>query len=296
MSLQASFTKAILRLYFWRMHRQPYQLQRQTQEKFSRQTARIPKDVLFTSITLEDIPAEWVSDPQSSDNHTILYFHGGAYFAGSITTHRDFAAQLVKATGFRVLLVDYRLAPENPYPAAVEDATAAYRWLLNQGFSPSKIIIAGDSAGGGLSIATLVDLRVSGDPFPAGAVCISPWTDLALTGDLIQNKAQTDFICTPAMLRNSAKLYCGTNNAKLPLISPLYADLSGLPPLLIHVGTEETLLDDLIRLAEVAQNAGMEVDLHVWPKMFHVFILASYLPEAKAAMGMIKSFIQQNSA
>ena len=155
MSFQASFTKAILRFHFWRMHRQPYQLQRQTQEKISKLSARIPKDISFTPITLDKIPAEWVSDSLSSSDHIILYFHGGAYFAGSINTHRDFAAQLVKATGFRLLLVDYRLAPENPYPAAVEDATAAYRWLLAQGFSPSKIIIAGDFAGGGLSLATL---------------------------------------------------------------------------------------------------------------------------------------------
>ena len=131
---------------------------------------------------------------------------------------------------------------------------------------------------------------------PTGVVCISPWTDLALTGDSFQYKAKTDFICTPKMLRNSALMYIGTNDPRSPLISPLYADLSGLPPLMIYVGTEETLLDDSIRLAEVAQNAGMEVDLHVWPKMFHVFILASYMPEAKAAIGMIKSFIQQNSA
>ena len=141
MSFQASFTKIILKLHFWRMHRQSYQEQRVTQEKFSRLSARILKDISFEPGLAGDVPVEWVSDPQSNPEHVILYFHGGAYFAGSVHTHRDFAAQLAKVTGYRVLLVDYRLAPENPYPAAVEDATAVYRWLLSQGFSPGFIIV-----------------------------------------------------------------------------------------------------------------------------------------------------------
>lgn len=294
MSIQARLTKLLLKLYFWHMHRQPYQQQRLTQEKFSHLSARIRKDIAFEMDSVGDVPVEWVSDLQSSQERVILYFHGGAYFAGSLITHREFAAQLAKVTGFRVLLVDYRLAPENPYPAAVEDAIAAYRWLLTQGFSPDQIIIAGDSAGGGLSLATLVNLRDLGDAMPAGAFCISPWTDLALEGDSLVSKARVDFICTPQMLRTSAPMYYGAHNPKSPLISPLYADLTGLPPLLIHVGTEETLLDDAIRLAEAAEEAGVEVDLHIWPEMFHVFPLAGYMPETQAAMGMIKSFSQHN--
>jgi acetyl esterase/lipase len=296
MSIEANFTKILLKVHFWRMYRQPYQKHPQIQEKFNRLTARIPQDILFEAASADGVPVEWVSDSQSRPEHVILYFHGGAYYAGSINTHRGFAAQFVKATGFRVLLVDYRLAPANPYPAAVEDATTAYRWLLAQGYSPSKIIVAGDSAGGGLSLATLVNLRDAGELLPAGAVCISPWTDLALKGKSMELNAQIDFICPPQMLEAAAPRYFGAHDPQEPLISPLYADLSGLPPILIHVGTEETLLDDATRLAEAAQKAGVDVDLQIWPDMFHIFVLVDYLPEAQAAMSIITKFVGQNTA
>jgi len=296
MSVQANFTKILLKLHFWRMYRQPFQKHREIQESFSRLTARIPKEISFDALSASGVHAEWVSNPQSSREHVILYFHGGAYYAGSIYTHREFAAQWVQTTGFRVLLVDYRLAPENPYPAAVDDAIAAYRWLLAQGISPSRIIIAGDSAGGGLTLAALVGLRDAGDPLPAGAVCISPWTDLTLDGKSMESKAEVDFICQPRMLEASARRYFGAYDPRTPLISPLYADLSGLPPILIHVGSEETLLDDSTRLVEAAKKTGVDANLHVWPGMFHIFVLVGYMPEAKAAMQMIVEFVERKTA
>jgi acetyl esterase/lipase len=291
MSIQADVTKVILRIHFWRLLRQPYQKQRISQESFNRLSARIPKGTLFRPDIANGVSVEWVSSSESSLDHTILYFHGGAYFAGSITTHRDFAAHLVKATGFRVLLVDYRLAPEHPFPAAVEDAYAVYHWLLNQGFTSTKIIITGDSAGGGLTLAALLKLRDVGDPLPAGAVCISPWTDLAMTGESMMRNANIELMCKPDFMKESACWYAAGYDAKNPLISPLYADLTGLPPAMVHVGADETLLDDSVRLAERAREASWPVDLHVWPGMFHIFPLVSYIPEAKRSLMMISDFV-----
>jgi len=293
MSLQTEFTKIILRLHFYRMMRQPYQKQRLIQESFSRLTARISKDIVFNSLEANGVPVEWVRGPESSREHVILYFHGGAYYAGSILTHRDFAARLAKATDMSVLLVNYRLAPENPHPAALEDATTVYRWLLEKGYGPSHMIIAGDSAGGGLSLALMVTLRDAGDPLPAGAVCLSPWTDLTLSGESMRQKAKVDFICKPDTLQQSVRMYAEGQDPKSPLLSPLFADLSDLPPLLIHVGTEETLLDDSTRLMDYAREAGVDVDLQIWPGMFHMFQLVGYMPEAKKVMETVVSFVKE---
>jgi acetyl esterase/lipase len=293
MSFQAKITKILLRLHFYRMLRNPYQKQRQIQTNFSRLTTRISKDIVFKSILAGQVSAEWVRAPKSKDNHVILYFHGGAYFSGSIITHRDYAARLAMATEMCVLLVDYRLAPEHPYPAAVEDAVEVFQWLLDEGYDPTKMIIAGDSAGGGLALATLVSLRDAGVILPAGAVCLSPWIDLTLAGESMTNKETVDFICRPDVLRQSAQMYAGNHDLKTPLISPLFADLQNLPPLLIHVGTEETLLDDSTRLAAWAGEAGADVDLHIWPGMFHMFQLVGYLPEAKKVLVTVRDFVEK---
>jgi acetyl esterase/lipase len=193
----------------------------------------------------------------------------------------------------RALAINYRLAPEHPYPAALEDAATAYRWLLSQGNDPARIIIAGDSAGGGLTLATLVALREAGEPLPAGAVCISPWTDLACTGDCVHEKAPLDKILSPDGLTRSAKSYAGGHELRSPLISPLYADLRGLPPLLIQVGTDEILLDDAKRIAEKAQIAGVDITLEIWEEMFHVFQIIPFLPETKQALGQIGDFVSR---
>jgi acetyl esterase/lipase len=197
----------------------------------------------------------------------------GAYALGSIETHREFVSRLARASGMRALLIDYRLAPEHPFPAALEDAVAAYHWLIAQGFEASRVLIAGDSAGGGLALAALLALKDAGEGLPAGAVCISPWTDLSSTAESIRTKARVDVVLNPDTLEIYAWRYAGEHDLRSPLISPLYADLSGLPPLLIQVGSDEILLDDATRLAARAREVGVEVTLRVWPEMFHVLPL-----------------------
>ena len=193
--------------------------------------------------------------------------------------------------GQKSLIINYRLAPEHPYPAALEDANAAYLWLLEQGYKASQIILAGDSAGGGLVLAALVSLRDHHKSLPAGAVCISPWTDLALTGQSYQSKAGADCMLKLARIDNCAGLYAGDHDRKNPLISPLYADLHGLPPLLIQVGSDELLLDDAVQFAAKVKDAGGDVTLEIWNRMFHVFQIVPILPESKKALASIKRFI-----
>jgi acetyl esterase/lipase len=221
----------------------------------------------------------------------ILYLHGGAYALGSINVHRELLARLARATHMRVLAVDYRLAPEHPYPAALEDTAAAYRWALDAGCAPSRIVVAGDSAGGGLALATLAALRDAGAPLPAGTVCLSPWLDLALTGASIRTKASVDPVLSREALERYAGLYAGEHARTHPLISPLYADLRGLPPLLIQVGTDEILLDDAVRGAEKARAAGVRATLDVVEGMFHVFQMVGVLPETRRALERIAAFV-----
>jgi acetyl esterase/lipase len=194
--------------------------------------------------------------------------------------------------GCRVLALEYRLAPEHPHPAAVEGSTAAYRWLVAQGIDAGRIVIAGDSAGGGLTVATLVALRDAGDPLPAAAVPISPWVDMEGTGESITSRAEVDPMVSGAALRNIASLFVGEGgDLRDPLAAPLHADLTGLPPLLIHVGDHEVLLDDATRLAANAETAGVDVTLEVWPEMTHVWHgSAGYVPEADAAIARIAEF------
>ncbi|MDX2350449.1 MAG: alpha/beta hydrolase [Porticoccus sp.] len=253
-----------------------------------------PKDVKVTSINAAGISAEWLDPPHSLLGKTMIYLHGGGYVMGSPTTHRSLVARLAKACGVRTLSVDYRLAPEHPFPAALEDALTAYQWMLDQGVLPKNIIIAGDSAGGGLSLATLISLRDNHLPLPAMALCISPWTDLTLTGESITNCAKIDPYISQDLLKLGAH-YVGDNDPQHPLISPFYADLKGLPPLLIHAGTDEVLLSDTMRLAETAKHANVEVTVKIWERMWHDFHLwAPYLPEANQAIKEISVFVEKH--
>ena len=291
MSLQAKIVKKLLPLQFSGWSEGPIEEQRARQEKSAR-FARLPKDVQCWPICANGVSAEWIKAPDV-DLGVILYLHGGAYALGSTDIHREFVARLARATKMRALAINYRLAPEHPFPAALEDATSVYRWLSSQGFDPSQIIIAGDSAGGGLTLATLVALRDAGEPLPAGAVCISPWTDLALTGASIQNKAKADPILAPDDLEMYARYYAGEHELTSPLISPLYADLKGLPPLLIQVGTDEILLDDAVRCADKARKASVDVTLEIWDEMFHIFQMVWFLAETKNAIRHIAEFVSQ---
>lgn len=217
--------------------------------------------------------AEWVSAPNTHENRAILYLHGGGYVQGSPATHRNLAFFLSQYARSPVLVLDYRLAPEHPFPAAVVDAVAAWRALLEQGFIPANMAIAGDSAGGGLAVAAQVQLRNEGLPLPAASVCISPWTDMEGSGDTMKTKAEEDPMVSEEVLLWMAAQYLQGANPQAPLASVIHADLSGLPPMLIQVGTAELLLDDANRLAERAEAFGVDVTLKVWQDMIHVWHL-----------------------
>jgi len=253
----------------------------------------LPADVAAEPVSADGVPAEWVVADGADPGRAILYLHGGGYVIGSIATHRDLAARLSRATGARVLVVDYRLAPEHPHPAALEDAVRAWQWLVARGIEPRRAAIAGDSAGGGLTVATLVALRDAGAPLPAAGVCLSPWTDLACEGGSMDTHDHRDPMVRPEGLREMAAMYLGGLSARTPLASPVHADLAGLPPLLVQVGTAEVLLDDSTRLAERARAAGVEVELEVWDDMVHVWqAFAAILPEGREAVERIGAFVR----
>ncbi len=253
-------------------------------------------DIQCESVQAGGVRAEWIVAPGASAQRILFYLHGGGYAIGSLDTHRDMVSRLSRAAKARALSVEYRLAPEHPHPAAVEDSVAAYRWLLSEGMDPARIVIGGDSAGGGLTVATLVALRDAGEPMPAAAVCISPWVDLAGTGESMTTKAEVDPVVKPGGIEWMASFYAGEMDRRTPLISPLYADLGGLPPMLIHVGTAEVLLDDSTRLADRAREAGVNVTLEPWEDMIHVWhYFASMLPEGQQGIDRIGEYIRKHT-
>ena len=269
--------------------------QRAGMEAFARPVA---EDVACEPVEVDGIAAEWVSIRGVEPQRTILYLHGGGYVLGSIKTHREVVSRIARASGARALLIDYRLGPENVFPAAVDDAVAAYRWLRGQGVPANEIVIAGDSAGGGLTLATLVALRDAGDELPAAGVGISPWTDLAGEGESMTTNAGVDPMVGKAGLDQMARQYVGPDgDLKHPLASPLHAELAGVPPLLLQVGGAETLLDDSTRFAEKAKAAGVEVTLEEWEDMIHVWhFFAGMLPEGQQAIERIGEFVRQRTS
>jgi monoterpene epsilon-lactone hydrolase len=251
------------------------------------------RNVKYEICEVEGLHAEWITAPGASAERVILYLHGGAYILGSVNTHRLVATNLSRVTQARVLIVEYRLAPEHPFPAAVDDALIAYRCLLSQGISPKHLAVAGDSAGGGLAVALLVAARDAGEPLPAAAVCLSPFVDMALSGASMKTKVKVDLIVRSDLIPHVVKAYLGEADPCTPLASPLYADLHCLPSLLIQVGTDEVLLDDAVRLAAQARAAGVEATLEVWDGMFHAWQTAgNMLPEARQAMARIGQFVR----
>ena len=246
-------------------------------------------------VDADGVPAEWIRPAAAvAPDACVLYLHGGGYVIGSCNTHRPLASHLAARTGLPVLLVDYRLGPEHPYPAAVDDARRAYEWLLATGFDPGRIVVAGDSAGGGLTLALLLALRDESRPLPALGVPISPWTDLTLSGDSMDSMAERDPMVQRAGLSRMAAWYVGSADATDPLVSPLFGDPAGLPPLLIHVGEVETLRDDAVRFAARATAAGVDVTLEVWPEMIHVWhAFGPAVPESEAAVTRVAEFIAQ---
>lgn len=243
-----------------------------------------------------DVGGEWISPADAPPDKAILYLHGGGFRIGSVSSHRDLIAQIALASGCRVLAINYRLAPEHRFPAALDDALAAYDWMLRQGLKPDNIAFIGDSAGGNLALAAMLVLRERGRPLPVSAALMSPWTDLAATGASYVTRADADPIHQRPMILALAKNYLGEQgDPRDPWVSPLYADLRGLPPLMIQAGDRETVLDDSVMLADKARAAGVDVDLQVWEGMIHVFqMFGAELPEAHQAIAAIAGFLNRH--
>jgi acetyl esterase/lipase len=235
----------------------------------------------------------WIAPKGATADRVVLYLHGGGYVVQSARTHLKLAAHIAVQSNCRVLSIDYRLAPEHPHPAAVTDALAAYRHLLDAGFAPERIAISGDSAGGGLTIATLVAARDAALPQPCAGIPLSPWVDLEGTGESMDSNAGNDFMVGRGALATMADLFIGNGSKRDPLAAPLYAELHDIAPLYIQVGGHETLLDDSTRLAAHAARAGVEVRLDVFPEMQHVFqAFVGQMPEATEAIGRIGTFLR----
>lgn len=265
---------------------------------YERIMASLPMDddIQTERVGAGGVPAEWIVAPEAQNGRVMLYLHGGGYTSGSMRTHRVMLSHISRAAQARVLGLDYRLAPECPFPAPVEDSIAAYRWLLSNGAKPEQIVIGGDSAGGGLMVAALVSLRYLGEPMPAAGVGISSWTDMEATGQSFIDNAEVDPSVNRDRILNIANVYMAGKDLKAPLASPIHADLTGLPPLLLQVGSIETLLDDTHELAKRARAAGVEVEVDVWDDMPHVWHhFAPILPEARQAIQRIGEFMLKHT-
>jgi len=246
-------------------------------------------------VTAGQVACEWVHGPTDRGRQALVYLHGGGYVFGSAATYRELIGRLSLATGMWVLAPDYRLAPEDPFPAAVDDALAAYRWLLGAGIEPGRIVISGDSAGGGLALATLLAFRDAGERLPAAAVLLSPWTDLTCSGDSYVTRAESDPLFTRETLIHLAGQYLAGADPTSVLASPINADLKGLPPLLVHVGSDEVLLDDATELAERTRAGGLDVELKVWDGMWHEFqrFAGRGVIEAQESIDLIGAFVKK---
>jgi acetyl esterase/lipase len=244
-------------------------------------------DVGVEPVTANGVRAEWTATPNDARDAALLYLHGGGYVIGSLDSHRHLVAEAGRACAIAALALDYRLAPEHPFPAAVDDALAGYRFLLGRGIAPARIAIAGDSAGGGLVISAMVAIRDAGLPQPACGWCISPWVDMEALGETMTSRAAADPTVQRASILDMAKMYLNGADPRSPLAAPIYADLKGLAPLMIQVGACETLLDDALRLAGVAGAADVRVDLQIWPEMIHVWHL--FHPELQAGLKAIEA-------
>lgn len=260
---------------------------------FAEQMFKPSASVQYSAVTANGVPAEWLVPIGMSTERVVLYVHGGAFYSGTLVGARPVAGEIALAGKARVLTVDYRLSPEYPFPAALDDVGIAYEWLLASGISPDSIVLVGDSAGGNLVLALLVQLRDQGKPLPRSAVCLSPTTDLTLSGDTWTLNARKDLLLDPEKIRAVIDLYLQGTDPRTPLASPLYADLHALPPLLILVGSDEQLLSDATRFAAKAQAAGVTVTLEIWDRMQHGWhIVAAFLPEGRRAIARIGEFIE----
>ena len=292
-SLRSRFWRTVLRMAF-KNQKLSIAEHRANGIKNSKMLGEVSKNIKVERIDIDGIQAEWLIPLDASPEKVILYLHGGGYVTGSIEDHRMMCGLLANSTGVKVLIPEYRLAPENPFPAALDDALKVYQWLLDQGYSSANIIVAGDSAGGGLSVAAVLALKEKSGSLPAAVVCLSPWVDLALTGQSHTTKAKAEAVLKKDVLHEWALCYTDESNLNNPLVSPVYGDFQGFPPLLIQVGSEEILLDDSILLAEKAKANGVDVTLKVWDGMWHVWqALGDLIPENKKTFEEIGQFVQE---
>lgn len=256
----------------------------------------IPADIRLEPTSAGGVPAEWSEAPGADRTRALLYLHGGGYVSGSLASHRHLVAEAARQGEMRALALDYRLAPEHPFPAAVEDAVAGYRHLLDLGFAAPRIALGGDSAGGGLTVATLVALRDRGLPMPACGWCVSPWVDLEGLGQTMDTLDAVDPMVRKPYLLEIARDYLGGADPRTPLAAPLHAALRGLPPLLVQVGAAETLLDDSVRLAGRAGAADVAVTLEVWPEMIHVWhLFHPQLAAGRKALARAGQFLREHA-
>jgi acetyl esterase/lipase len=251
-----------------------------------------PKSVTLEPVSANGVPGEWLIPPGAPDDRALLYFHGGAFCICNLQTHRPLVSALAANAGVCALSLDYRLAPEHPFPAALEDGLAAYRWLLANGFAPEKIVVGGDSAGGNLALALLLALRDASETLPAGAILLSPVTDLTGQLESRRSKAKVDIVLR-GDLSYMLEAYIAGADPTHPYLSPILADLHGLPPLLFHVGSEEILLDDAVLFTEKACQAGVQAQAVVWPGMWHVFQTTPAMPEARQSIQALGAFVRE---
>jgi len=291
LSLRSRFWRFVLRKTF-KEKRLTIEQNRARDAKTARLMRYVPKDVEVERTDMDGLRVAWIRPTGADKEKVFLFLHGGGYVTGSINSHLMLCIPVAQTLKMSVLAPEYRLAPEHPFPAALEDALKAYRWLLTQGCKPADIIIAGDSAGGGLALATVLALRENHEPLPAAIICMSPWADLTHRGQSHITKADAEAMLKTDVLKEWALCYTDETNLNNPLVSPVYADFHGFPPLLIQVGSEEILLDDARMLADKAKADGVDVTLKIWDGMWHVWqVLGDLVPESKMAFEEIKEFL-----
>lgn len=289
MSLQAWIIKKIIKKVV--PMDEDFNLRRKKTDELARKYS-LAKNIKIQQVQLDDVTCEWAYLENAPLDKVIIYLHGGGFCIGSINTFRYFTSRLAKATGIKVLYVEYRLAPEHPFPSALEDIISVYQSLLSQGISSENIIFVGDSAGAGLCLSSTLALRDNGEPLPTALVLFSPWTDLTLTSKSLETNAKKDPLVFIDDQKKLVAAYTKGTDVKNPLISPRFGNFNEFPPLLIHTGTDEILLDDSLNLVEKAKKDGVEVTLKLWKGMFHVFsIFPDHTPEGKKSFKEVVAFI-----
>jgi acetyl esterase/lipase len=295
MSLRAELIRLCLPWFMRPRHPSDIQIEdvRRRVARFAQLVPHPPRGTELIVVNAGGVKAERIATPRSLSNRYVLHLHGGAYLFGFPALFRDFTWRIAEVTGARVLCINYRLAPEHPFPAAIEDVTAAYRWLISECVEPRHVVFVGDSSGGGLALASMMRLRDEGSPLPAAAAVVSPWTDLALTGQSLTEHGFSDPMVPVELMPKAVELYLAGADPRSPYASPLYGDPAGLPPTLILAASDEALRDDAMRMAARLRAAGCDVELELWPRMFHVWpMFARILPEARAAIGRIGAFLR----